>query len=795
MAPTPISPAEAEAYELPPLTDQGRHDREHGETSKDYDADDVAEGEEERLLRSLPAGREGLKDEAEELVADVDDEGVAPEYIQVTQDEEIIGKGSKIEALIARTVPATDDPTLPTLTLRVLLLGSFFCILGASASQVFYFKSNAPSFSSYFVVLATYPLGHFLSNERFVPRGKWVLGMELNPGRFSIKEAILISVLATSGAASAYATDILAIMDLYYKTPLGTVSSIVLLLTTQCIGFGLAGMLQNLLVNPPAMYWPSTLVTVQLFTTLYSTTSSRLSHAARQMTSKRLHVFLVVFLITFIYQFFPFLLFPTLTSVSVLCLIDNRSYWLRTFGSAYSGLGMLDFSFDWSSIGASGPLYTPYWAQGNYFGGLVGMIWVVVPLMLFSNFWNARDFPSAVSAGLFNSTYQRFDVTSVLDADLSLNDAAWEKARPLLLTPYFAVSYGLSFAALSSVLVHVWLWHRDEIKEALANRTELNDVHNKLMRAYLPVPHSWYMTLLGINFAAAILMVKTSPLQMPIWALVLSVAIAAIFLVPVGIIAAVSNTAIGLNVLTEFVAGLLMPGKPIGNVTFKCFGYMAMSQALSLTNDLKLGWYTSIPPREMFACQIIGTVLGALTNYVTLISVLSAKRPYLDGTLTDPTGQWTGRAPAVFYSASVIWGAVAPARFFTGNYVWLYGGFVLGAIVPLGCWFAHRRWPGRKFNKVVFPIICNGATQIPQYPSNIILTGLACTVAANSWFSERYPKLHGQYVYVVSSALDAATSMTAMTIYVLFGGVLMTWDGPRWWGNSAIDSEHCVPGS
>jgi hypothetical protein len=30
-------------------------------------------------------------------------------------------------------------------------------------------------------------------------------------------------------------------MDLYYKTPLGTVSSIVLLLTTQCIGFGLAG--------------------------------------------------------------------------------------------------------------------------------------------------------------------------------------------------------------------------------------------------------------------------------------------------------------------------------------------------------------------------------------------------------------------------------------------------------------------------------------------------------------------------------------------------------------------------
>lgn len=41
---------------------------------------------------------------------------------------------------------------------------------------------------------------------------------------------------------------------------------------------------------------------------------------------------------------------------------------------------------------------------------------------------------------------------------------------------------------------------------------------------------------------------------------------------------------------------------------------MAMFQSLQLVSDLKLGWYTSIPPREMFAAQILGTVLGALTN-------------------------------------------------------------------------------------------------------------------------------------------------------------------------------------
>ncbi|WVQ63858.1 OPT family small oligopeptide transporter [Kwoniella botswanensis] len=774
-----VTPREAEAYELPSLRAESN--------SKGYDEGEEISQEDARLLGRSDENKSGGEEESE---------GDPATYRRAVEDEEIIGKGTNIEALVARTVPSTDDPTLPTLTLRVLVLGSTFCILGACSSMVFYFKSNAPQFSQYFVILATYPLGHILANEKMIPRGKRIFGWELNPGRFSIKEAILVSVLSSSGAAAAYAADILAIMDLYYDTPVGRLPSILLLLTTQCIGFGLAGMLQNLLVNPPAMYWPSTLVTVQLFTTLYSSTSSVLSTAAQAMTTKRLRIFMIIFLITFIYQFLPFLLFPTLTSVSVLCLMNNESWWMRTLGSGYSGLGVANWSFDWSSIGSSGPLYTPYWALGNYFGGLVGMIWVIMPLILITNFWSARSFPSPVSAGLYNSTFQKFDVTSILKPDLSLDEVAYETAKPLLLTPYFAITYGLSFAALSSVLVHVWLWHRDEIKKALSKRGhDLNDVHNKLMRSYLPVPSSWYIGLLGVNFGAAVILVKTTPLQMPIWALILAMAIATIFLVPVGIIAAVSNTQIGLNVLTEFVAGVLMPGKPIGNVTFKCYGYMAMSQALALTSDLKLGWYTSIPPREMFACQILGTVLGALANYVTLESVLESKRPFLNGSVVDPTGQWTGRAPAIFYSASIIWGAVAPARFFSGGYEVLYLGFLIGAIVPLACWWGHKRWPGYKLNKVVFPIICSGATIVPQYPTNIILTSMIVAVLSNSYFAKRYPKTHGKYIYVISSALDAGTSITALTIYVLFGGVIWTWNGPEWWGNARGDTEHCVPGT
>lgn len=62
------------------------------------------------------------------------------------------------------------------------------------------------------------------------------------------------------------------------------------------------GILYNVLVARPAMYWPSTLVIVQLFTTLFDETASAGSAAARRLTSKRLQVFVLIFLATFIYQ-------------------------------------------------------------------------------------------------------------------------------------------------------------------------------------------------------------------------------------------------------------------------------------------------------------------------------------------------------------------------------------------------------------------------------------------------------------------------------------------------------------
>ncbi|KAL1405077.1 hypothetical protein Q8F55_008700 [Vanrija albida] len=234
----PVRPEDAEEYELPERrgsdaeSDNGWDD--DGFVTKPSAADDGGEtSERDRLLEG--------DDERKPASADGEEDGLVFRRSADYEEEEIVGRGTKVDKLIAASVPSTDDVTLPTLTFRVIVIGSFFCILGAAASMVFYFKSNAPGFSSYFVILATYPLGHIMASERLIPRNKLLFGVNLNPGRFSVKEAILVSVLSSSGAMAAYAADILAILDLYYKRPLATIPSLVLLLTTQCIGFGLAG--------------------------------------------------------------------------------------------------------------------------------------------------------------------------------------------------------------------------------------------------------------------------------------------------------------------------------------------------------------------------------------------------------------------------------------------------------------------------------------------------------------------------------------------------------------------------
>lgn len=52
--------------------------------------------------------------------------------------------------------------------------------------------------------------------------------------------------------------------------------------------------------------------------------------------------------------------------------------------------------------------------------------------------------------------------------------------------------------------------------------------------------------------------------------------------------------------------------------SFKTFGYITMSQALSFVSDLKFGHYMKIPPRTMFMSQVVATTLSCFIQIAVL---------------------------------------------------------------------------------------------------------------------------------------------------------------------------------
>ena len=83
--------------------------------------------------------------------------------------------------------------------------------------------------------------------------------------------------------------------------------------------------------------------------------------------------------------------------------------------------------------------------------------------------------------------------------------------------------------------------------------------------------------------------------QMPIWALVLALAISFVYTVPIGMIQAITNQQVGLNVIAELIVGYVLPGRPIAMMMFKTYGYITMYQALQFASDFKLGHYMKVP--------------------------------------------------------------------------------------------------------------------------------------------------------------------------------------------------------
>ncbi len=98
--------------------------------------------------------------------------------------------------------------------------------------------------SSLVAQLVAWPVG--LAWQYTLPNRQFRIGrlkFNLNPGPFNMKEHTVIVVMAncTFGTGAAYATDTLLAQRAFYKQNLGWGFALLLCLSTQMVGYGIAG--------------------------------------------------------------------------------------------------------------------------------------------------------------------------------------------------------------------------------------------------------------------------------------------------------------------------------------------------------------------------------------------------------------------------------------------------------------------------------------------------------------------------------------------------------------------------
>ncbi|KAK3228141.1 hypothetical protein Dsin_008003 [Dipteronia sinensis] len=683
---------------------------------------------------------------------------------------------------VALTVPTTDDPSLPVLTFRMWVLGTLSCVVLSFLNQFFWYRTEPLSITAISAQIAVVPLGQLMAakiTERVFFKGTRY-EFSLNPGPFNVKEHVLITIFANSGAGSVYAIHVVTVVKVFYKQHITFFVSLLVVFTTQVLGFGWAGIFRRYLVEPAAMWWPANLVQVSLFRALHE----KEKRAKGGVT--RIQFFLIAFIFSFAYYVFPGYLFQMLTSLSWICWIFPKSVLAQQLGSGLYGLGIGTLGLDWSTISSylGSPLASPWFATANVAAGFVFVMYVSTPLCYWLNVYNAKTFP-IFSDELFTSAGQEYNITSIIDNNFHLDLAAYEREGPLYLSTFFAITYGVGFAALTATVVHVALFHGREIwdQSKASFQDKGMDIHTRLMRRYRQVPEWWFVCILLVNIAVTVFACEyyNEQLQLPWWGVLLACVIAITFTLPIGIITAITNQTPGLNIITEYIIGYIYPGYPVANMCFKVYGYISMTQAITFLQDLKLGHYMKIPPRTMFMAQVVGTVIACFVYLGTAWWLMETIPNICDTTASNSV--WTCPSDTVFYDASVIWGLIGPRRIFgdLGTYEAINWFFLAGAIAPILVWLAAKAFPNQEWIRLINMPVLIGATGMMPPATAVNYTTWIIMGFLSGFVVYRYrPDLWQRYNYVLSGALDAGLAFMGVLIYMCLGLENISVD---WWGN------------
>lgn len=740
---------------------------------------------------------------------------------------------------VRAAVPNRDN-NVPHNTLRMWTIGLLMTTLGCALNVLFSLHSPVFAITPFVSAMASWPLGRLW--DRVVP-DKTVLGIKLNPSPFNIKEHALITIMGnvSFGGGAAYVTDIIVTMRHFYGIRMDWGFQIAAILSSQALGYSIAGLVRRVLVYPASMIWPSNLVTSTFLTNIHL----NINHVADHWTISRLRFFSIVLVGSLLWTFLPSFFMPFLSYFSIASWMAPNNIVINQLFGTQHGLGMLPITFDWNQIAGyiGSPLVPPFFAIGNILAAILIIYWFVVPIVQFTNTWYGNYLPmtsincydrfqnvynvsriltgvtttpaplgpsntthglvghgDSLNDGHVNNTDYHHGSQGTLGMDDShsteglyklhpdapiFDEAKYKSYSPIFLSSSYIISYGLSFAAITSTFVHTILFDRQDIWYYWKNsRKEPDDIHMRLMKRYKEVPDWWFAMTFLLFLALAIVSVRNWDTELPVWALFVALIISMTLLIPVSIIYALTNIQVGLNVLTEFIIGYMIPGKPIAMMMFKTFGYITNIQAVAFLQDMKLGHYLKIAPRVLFMAQLLATIWGCI---VQLCVMNWAQNSIRDLCKEDQAAGFTCPQATVFFNASVIWGVIGPQRQFSKGQLYypMLWMFLVGGLLPIFSWLWLKKWPRSFMRYIHWPVFFNGVGYIP--PATPYSYGTYCVVGYTFgyWIKRRWFNWWAKYNYSLSSGLDIGLALGSLIIFLI--QVSPKVHAPLWWGSSSTN--------
>jgi len=234
-----------------------------------------------------------------------------------------------------------------------------------------------------------------------------------------------------------------------------------------------------------------------------------------------------------------------------------------------TGLGLMPITWDWSQIAYNGsPLVVPFWAQANVFAGFLVFFALAAPILYYKNIWYTAFMPLS-SSNIYDNTGAQYNGSRIVDSHGNFVEEAYKAYSPVFMPVTFAMGYGISFAVMSCLPTHIFLYHGKDIMAAFKGRQK-RDCHARMIMKYPDVPWWWYASLSLLILGLTIMTMYVYNIGMPWWGVFLAFGMAIVYVVPVGVVFAVAN--LNSNVLTvlgEIISGYLLPGKPVVMLIFK----------------------------------------------------------------------------------------------------------------------------------------------------------------------------------------------------------------------------------